>query len=155
MGVMYNGTCVSPYSNCSTGMRLFYDRFGEAGCACEEGFYYQHREKRCYREFSAAQCGQGNTWVRKKKGRKGKRIGKCKRTKCGRGMVKFSDGQCRKFKNRKEVGDCEAELQINEKGEVVCSITVSGRGVRTARSRSCRRGYFYNRRLRRCIRAYG
>jgi len=100
--IFYKGTCSSVYGSCSDpNARLYLNKRGVGFCECDEGFSFNTEDGKCYRERTRGPCNRQQTWLSldKKKVAKDqraghKRFGKCRRTKCGEGQVKWKGGVC-------------------------------------------------------------
>jgi len=100
--ILYKGTCSSVYDTCpDQNARLYLNKRGVGFCECDEGFSFNTADGKCYRERTRGPCNRQQTWLSldKKKVAKDqraghKRFGKCRRTKCGEGQVKWKGGVC-------------------------------------------------------------
>jgi len=100
--ILFKGTCSSVYGTCpDQNARLYLNKRGAGFCNCDEGFSFNTADGKCYRERSRGPCNRNQTWLPldKKKVPKDqrtghKRFGKCRRTKCGEGQVKWKGGVC-------------------------------------------------------------
>jgi len=100
--ILFKGACSSVYGSCpDPNARLYLNKRGVGFCECDEGFSFNTADGRCYRERTRGPCNSQQTWLSldKKKVAKDersghKRFGKCRRTKCGAGQVKWQGGVC-------------------------------------------------------------
>jgi len=157
---LHQGVCQGLYGPCRPGMRLYYNRFGESICDCDEGFLVSSKDGACYKEFSTGNCGEGQTWRKgKQKGKNkitGVSHGKCLRTNCRKGEVMWSDGQCYRLNDPQLAAECFDQLVLDETSrEIVCTTESLGRGIASVASRKCRRGRFWSQHRQKCVRGFG
>jgi len=157
---LHQGVCQGLYGPCRPGMRLYYNRFGESICDCDEGFLVSSKDGACYKEFSTGNCREGQTWRKgKQKGKNkitGVSHGKCLRTNCRKGEVMWSDGQCYRLNDPQLAAECFDQLVLDETSrEIVCTTESLGRGIASVASRKCRRGRFWSQHRQKCVRGFG
>jgi len=153
-----NGECVDIYGACSPGMRLYYNRFGESVCHCDEGLLLNKQDGSCYREFSAATCSNpGETWRRGRRAKsKTNAPGKCKKTSCAEGEVQWRDGKCYRLDDPAGAAACLDQLALDETAAmIICTSNALGRGLASATVKNCRRGRVWSARRNKCVRGFG